>query len=91
EALTIASVEGEEFTAEMVARVQAVEERRLIRRMSAEVDKQHRLVDGLGLQRVGRQRLSRYRFHHNLFQTYLYNSLDEMERSYLHEDVGNVL
>jgi len=91
EMLTIASVEGEAFTAEVVARVQAVDERGLIRRLSRELDRQHHLVGAQGVQRLGRQRLSLYRFQHNLFQKYLYNSLDEVERSYLHEDVGNVL
>jgi len=101
EMLTVASVEGEAFTAEVVARVQAVDERGLIRRLSRELDRQHHLVGAQGVQhlvlhgpstgRLGRQRLSLYRFQHNLFQKYLYNSLDEVERSYLHEDVGNVL
>ncbi len=91
EALTVASVEGEEFTAEVIAKVQQADERGLVRRISGELDKQHRLVDGVGTARLGRQRLSRYRFHHNLFQKYLYNTLDEMERAYLHEDVGTVL
>ncbi len=91
EMLTVASVEGEAFTAEVVARVQAVDERGLIRRLSRELDRQHHLVGAQGVQRLGRQRLSLYRFQHNLFQKYLYNNLDQVERSYLHEDVGNVL
>lgn len=91
ETLTVASVEGEAFTAEVVARVQAVDERRLSQRLSRELDKQHHLVGAQGVQRLGGQRLSLYRFQHNLFQKYLYNNLDEVERSYLHEDVGNVL
>ncbi|MFQ5858574.1 MAG: tetratricopeptide repeat protein [Anaerolineae bacterium] len=91
EALTVASVEGEDFTAEVVARVQALDERGLVRRLSRELDKQHRLVRAQGRQRIGRQRLSLYRFQHNLFQKYLYNNLDEVERSLLHEDVGLML
>ena len=39
----------------------------------------------------GRQRLSIYRFRHQLFQHYSYNRLDEVERSYLHAAVGEVL
>ncbi|MBV7339894.1 AAA family ATPase [Chloroflexi bacterium TSY] len=91
EALIIASVEGEQFTAEVVARVRAIEARTLVRRLSGELDKQHRLVQASGLQRAGRQRLSLYQFRHNLIQKYLYNSLDEMEQAYLHEDVANTL
>ena len=50
-------------------------------RLSNELDKQHRLVIASGRHRVGQQRLSLYRFRHNLFQKYLYSSLDEMTLS----------
>jgi adenylate cyclase len=93
EALTVGSVEGEDFTAEVVARVQESDARGLIHQLSGEVEKQHRLVRARGIQRLdpGGQRLSLYRFQHNLFQTYLYNDLDAVERVVLHEDVGTVL
>jgi predicted ATPase len=93
EILTVASVEGEEFTAEVIARVLAGDERALVQRLSGELEKQHRLVVAQGLRRLepGGQRLSRYRFRHNLFRSYLYQGLDEVERSYWHEAVGNVL
>lgn len=89
--LRIASVEGEEFTAEVVAGVKRAEARDMVCHLSGEIEKHHRLVRGQGLRRLGAQRLSQYRFQHNLFRTYLYNDLDEMRRSYLHEDVGNLL
>src|SRR6185503_16526470 len=89
--LTIASVEGETFTAEVVARVQQVQERALVQRLSQELDKQHRLVTAQVLAWLGSQRLSLYRFRHHLFQQYVYHSLTEMERVYLHEAVGSVL
>ncbi len=91
EALTVASVEGLDFTAEVVARVQEVKERNLIRQLSGELEKKHRLIIAQGSRRVGSHRLSRYRFRHHLFQDYLYTTLDEVERAYLHEDVGNML
>ena len=37
------------------------------------------------------ERVSRYRFRHILFQAYVYEGLDEAERAYLHEAVGNTL
>jgi tetratricopeptide (TPR) repeat protein len=91
--LTIGSVQGEDFTAEVVARVQTAETRGLIQRLSGELERQHRLVSALGVRRLepAGQRLSLYRFQHNLFQKYLYNELDVAERTYLHEDVGNAL
>jgi hypothetical protein len=35
--------------------------------------------------------LSRYRFRHHLFQRYLYQRLDALERARLHEEVGDTL
>ena len=89
--LTIASVEGEIFTAEVVARVQQLNERGLVQQLSRELDKQHRLVTAQALEGLGRQRRSLYRFRHHLFQHYLYHNLDAMERAYLHEAVGLAL
>jgi len=98
--LNIASVEGMEFTAEVVARVQEADEQEVNRRLSGALSEQHHLVrrysrlwldegkrpaTGLG------QSLSRYRFRHSLFQKYLYNRLGEGERAKLHEAVGNAL
>lgn len=91
EILTAASVEGDEFTAEVIARVRQAEVRGLVRQLSGELDRQHRLVSARGVRRLEGRRLSLYQFRHNLFQTYLYGELDEVERAYLHEDVGNVL
>jgi adenylate cyclase len=90
-ALRVASVEGEVFTAEVVARVRAADERDLVTRLSRELDKRHRLVRAQGVSRLDGQRLSHYRFRHILFQRYLYNSLDDVERAHLHEAIGNTL
>jgi GGDEF domain-containing protein len=49
EILTIASVEGEEFTAEVVARIQKEEVRELIKLLSRELDKRHHLVSVKGI------------------------------------------
>ncbi len=77
EMLTVASVEGEQFTAEVVSGVQAVVVRDVIQRLSSELQKQHRLVNALSLAQFGSLRLSLYRFVHNLFQQYLYDTLGE--------------
>jgi predicted ATPase len=91
ETLKIASVMGEEFTAEVVARILKIEEREVVRQLSGSLDKQHHLVRSQGSQQLNGQRLSHYRFQHNLFQNYLYQNIDEAERGYLHEDVGREL
>jgi len=91
EILTIASVEGEEFTAEVVARIQKEEVREMIKLLSRELDKRHHLVSAKGIRQLEKQRLSSYLFQHILFQRYLYNSLDQVEKTQLHEEVGNIL
>jgi DNA-binding SARP family transcriptional activator len=89
--LIVASVEGMTFTAEVVAQVRKQSARELVRRLSGEVDRQHRLVRAGPLATAGSQRLSHYHFRHHLFQQYLYQGLDETELVYLHEDVGRAL
>jgi tetratricopeptide (TPR) repeat protein/predicted Ser/Thr protein kinase len=89
--LTVASIEGEYFTGEVLAGVQKADEREMVHLLSGELDKRHHLVRAQGIRRDGGTRLSQYRFRHILFQKYLYNSLDEVERAHLHEDVGTAL
>jgi len=89
--LTIASVEGDEFTAETIAQVQGIDERQLVHMLSVELGKKHRLVSVQEVKCVENRRLSVYSFCHNLYQKYLYESLDETEKVYLHEDVGRAL
>lgn len=89
--LTIAAVEGETFTAEVIATVQGISDQRVIQELSNVLDKQHGLVHLQEVQRFPAARLSRYRFRHHLFQTYLYQRLDAAERATLHEAVGQAL
>jgi predicted ATPase len=89
--LRVASVEGETFTAEVIARVQGAGERKMVERLSGELDRDHRLVRAEGLRRLGNGRLSGYRFRHILFQRYLYGLMDPVERAHLHDAVGSAL
>jgi tetratricopeptide (TPR) repeat protein len=82
---------GAEFTAEVVARVLQMEERLVIRQLAGTLNREHHLVREVGILREGRQRLSQFRFRHNLFQNYLYQDLTQSERAYLHEDMGLAL
>ncbi len=91
ELLIVASVEGEEFTAEVVARIKQAEILELIRLLGRELDRRHHLVSAKGMRQVESHRLSLYLFQHILFQRFLYNSLDKVERAHLHEQVGNIL
>ncbi len=92
EMLSVASVEGQDFTAQVVGRVQEMGERQLLRELSQELGKRHRLVQERGEVELGRERvLSRYQFAHALFQRYLYNDLSAGERRLLHREVGEIL
>jgi predicted ATPase len=91
EILSVASVEGKDFTAQVVARVQEVGERKLLRSLSQELEKRHRLVREGGRLTVGNQRLSRYRFAHTLFQQFLYNDLSPGECRLLHGEIAELL
>ncbi|NIS79917.1 MAG: AAA family ATPase, partial [Anaerolineales bacterium] len=89
--LRVASVEGEVFTAEMLARVMEMDDKQILADLSGELDRKHRLIRAKSIQRSNGQLLSSYRFRHILFQKYLYGSLDEVEKVHLHEQVGTVL
>jgi tetratricopeptide (TPR) repeat protein len=91
EILTIASVEGETFTAQVIGRLQEIAERRLLKQLTQELDRRHRLVSEEGSKRLGDIRISTFRFRHHMFQRYLYENLGESEREQLHEDVATVL
>jgi DNA-binding SARP family transcriptional activator len=93
ELLSVASVEGEEFTAEVLARVTNVRLSRVIHRLSETLSKQHRLVRPARLlyRGSGGQTLSCYRFAHGLFQHYIYNHMDEVARVHLHRSVAETL
>ncbi len=88
EIIKVACVEGEEFTAEVISEIKGLNDSDTIRQLSQDLDKQHMLVKAGGIKRIDQQRLSTYRFRHNLFQKYVYENLDEVERSFLHEKVG---
>lgn len=89
--LRTASIEGEQFTAEVVARVQGKDEHELLGSLSRELDRKHRLVRADRITRTDERWVSRYSFRHILIQRYLYSSMDEVERVHLHERVGTAL
>ena len=89
--LAAASVEGEEFTAEIIARVLGVDESAIRQCLDADLGDRHRLVAAVSLRRLGAHKLSRYRFRHHLFQRYLYDHLDVVRRANWHEAVGSAL
>jgi adenylate cyclase len=91
EILAVASVEGEEFTAQVVSRVKKVDEGQLMWQLAEDLERRHRLVREQGEIQIGQQFLSRYRFAHALFQSYLYNSLGKGVRRLLHREIARAL
>ncbi|MBN2390573.1 MAG: AAA family ATPase [Anaerolineae bacterium] len=89
--LRIASVEGEVFTAEVIAQVQSIAEDDVVASLSGALNRTHRLVRAQAIEGTATRQVSRYRFRHILFQKYLYGTLDAVERARLHRQVGAAL
>jgi DNA-binding SARP family transcriptional activator/pimeloyl-ACP methyl ester carboxylesterase/Flp pilus assembly protein TadD len=89
--LSTASVEGELFTAEVVARVLGQDERVLLHSLSEQLVHRHRLVREQAEIKAGKVYLSRYQFSHALFQEYVYGRLPAGERRLLHRAVAEAL
>ena len=92
EILAVASVEGEEFTAQAVAAVLGLDELHLLRTLREELDARHRLVRQMGERRVDQRTLCLYRFAHYLTQQHVYHELgDPAAVLLLHRRVGVAL
>jgi DNA-binding SARP family transcriptional activator len=88
--LKVASVEGELFSAEVVARVLGMEERLVLHTLS-QLGNRHRLVRERGEIETGKDYISSYQFSHALFQQYFYHQLSPGERRRLHGEVARDL
>ena len=87
----MASVEGEEFHAEIAARVLRMEGAQVVASLSGPLSREHRLLRAHSVRRLGGQTFSRYRFQHHLFQRYLYRRLDPVRHAHLHGEVAAAL
>lgn len=91
EILRMASIEGDRFTAQVIARMLNTDEHKLLRTLSRELGERQRLVRWLSILQIKDRRLLRYRFSHALFQQYLYASIDPGERQFLHGEIAAIL
>lgn len=89
--LMVASVAGEVFSAQVVASVQNVDEQQVLRQLSQELERHHRLVREHSEVKIGRQHHHYYQFGHVLFQQYLYRQLGLGERRLLHAEIAQAL
>lgn len=91
EVLEIGCIEGEIFSANVIAEILDLDERELYKALGSELDRKHRLVREQDIQELSDIRLSRFAFRHILYAHYLYQSLGESQRRQLHAAVGSVL
>jgi DNA-binding SARP family transcriptional activator len=89
--LAAASVQGETFIAEVLAKATGVNETEVVECLSGPLSKQNRLVEARGRESLGDKSLSVYQFRHSLYQKYLYQSLDVVERGRLEEATHAIL
>lgn len=89
--LAAASIDGEVFAAEVVARLVGSPPLEVVRQLGEQLGRELRLVRPVGVRSVGDGRISEYRFRHALFQQHLYNLHDQAERVYFHDAAGMAL
>ena len=91
--LAVASIEGDDFSAETVAQLLSLDLKELVQHLSGPITKRYRMVYASGVQPLGGAgaHLSNYRFRHHLVQKYFYSRQDIVERTRLHRAVGVAL
>ncbi|HQY93844.1 hypothetical protein, partial [Caldilinea sp.] len=89
--LEAACVQGDEFSAQIAAEVSRMDEHLAVARLSGDLATAHHIVASSGRPADAAASGLRYRFRHHLFQAYLYNTLDEGRRVWLHRAVGSAL
>ena len=89
--LSVASVLGETFSAEVLADVLAWPLPEMRRALATLASPPRRLVQFRGHAWVEKKMLSTYRFRHNLFRTYLYDQITEAEKVVWHRKIAVAL
>lgn len=89
--LFCASVEGEEFTAQVIAKIHDINEKDLLISFSQELERKHEILQHVRTDAVKDSRIDKFKFRHILFQVYLYNKLSSYEKEVLHREVGEIL
>jgi DNA-binding SARP family transcriptional activator len=89
--LEAASVEGEEFTAEVLACATDQDVEQVLEYLSGPLSRGHNLVEARSVFYSVDSRFSRYRFKQVIIQQYIYNQLDIVQRSHLHRAIGTAL
>lgn len=88
EILDVASVDGLTFRVKSLVEVLGQSERQLERQLNRYLEERHRLVEDGGVQRLGKQRTTLFRFSHPLVRQYIYDGLSRSERRRYHRYVA---
>jgi len=89
--LQIACVEGETFTAQVIASIQQRDLSTVVQQLSGVLDRQHRLIQADAAVKGATGPMARYRFRHILFKQFAYQRLDPVERQQTHAAVAQTL
>lgn len=89
--LTCAAVEGENFTAQVICKIENVSERDLVKALEDDLGKRHRLVEEQGFEVIDGKEAYLYRFSHCTFQKRLYDDLGPIRKRILHKEIGECL
>jgi DNA-binding SARP family transcriptional activator/tetratricopeptide (TPR) repeat protein len=89
--LDVASLHGQEFSAQLVAGARGVPTPDVVLRLSRLCTAPSSLLRSGGLAIVGGRKVDRFRFRHALFQQHLADHLAPAARSQLHESIGAAL
>jgi tetratricopeptide (TPR) repeat protein len=89
--LTLASVEGDVFTVEVLSGILGIDQDIVLQDLSRDLQMRYQLVQEQTEIQVGTLRLNRFQFRHVLFQEYLYGQLSEGEKRRLHRKVAEGL
>jgi DNA-binding winged helix-turn-helix (wHTH) protein/tetratricopeptide (TPR) repeat protein len=90
-ALEYASIQGEEFTSALLARLLGTDDMALEERLD-HLDKVHRLIQTIGEEELPDETFTtRYRFTHVLYQNALYHDVVKKRRTVLHREAGDLM
>lgn len=92
ETLTYASVEGEDFTAQVLVNLQQLDEDKVLSRLGEDLNRIHQLVDERGEHELSPDNvLSLFHFRNTFIQQHVYKDLGIAQRRRIHKKVGECL
>ena len=89
--LQAASVEGERFSAQIIANAVDQNQAITLKMLTAELDRHHQLIFEDSVEAINNQQMYRFRFRHSLFHAYLYSTISDVTRKILHGKIGTNL